>query len=216
MLQDKKGLRILNGFRHSALTVQANHAPRLSPRTRIPSVYREHPRTENPPEQARPQPIEQVNRLIHDICQMIYGVDVAVAQEFNLLTELQTLQSTYAQIGSLQISLNLHPAAIDVLTKEEEQEILSIAREALSNCVRHARATQAAISIRKRGDRIRLRISDDGRGFDMGNGRTGGYGLANMAARARKIGGALRIQSKEGKGTEIIMEFSLEPILSPV
>ncbi len=94
--------------------------------------------------------------------------------------------------------------------------MLSIAREGLSNCVRHARATHATISICRRGDRIRLQISDDGRGFATGDGRPQGYGLANMTARAKKIGGTLRIQSEEGRGTDIIAEFSLEPILTPV
>jgi signal transduction histidine kinase len=126
------------------------------------------------------------------------------------------LKSVYDQIGHVRISLDLHKAAIEVLTKEEEREILNIAREALSNCVRHAKATHTAISIRKRGDRIRLQISDDGRGFATTDDRPQGYGLANMTARAKKIGGTLRIQSEEGRGTDIIAEFLLEPILTPV
>lgn len=269
MLRDKKGFRILNGFRHSPLTVRANHAPWPSKRTGSSSVYRENPRMGYPmdtlrameqrlsalledrthigrdlhdgilqslyaiglhietewrehrhttpeSEQTHAHTIEQINRLIHDIRQMIHGLDEGVVQEFDLRQELQTLKSSYDQIGHMQISLDLHPAAIAVLTKEEEREILSIAREALSNCVRHARATHAAISIRKRGDRIRVQIRDDGQGFAMGDGRPQGYGLANMTARAKKIGGTLRIQSEEGRGTEIIAEFLLEPILTPV
>lgn len=182
----------------------------------IKTTWQKRPHSTPKSKQAHTHTIEQINRLIHDIDQMTQRLDVGVVQEFNLVTELQALKSTYAQIGSMQISLDLHPAAIEVLTKEEEQEILSIAREALRNCVRHARATHAAISIRKRGNRIRVRIGDDGQGFAMEDGRTGGYGLANMAVRAKKIGGTLRIQSKEGRGTEIILKFSLEPILAPV
>ena len=269
MLHDKKGFRLLNGFRDSALTVRSNHAPWPSRRTERSSVYRENQRMEEPmdtlrameqrlsalledrthigrdlhdcilqslyaiglnievewrghrqttpeSEQTHAHTVKQINRLIHDIRQMIHGLDEGVVQEFDLMTELQTLKSAYDQIGQVQIRLDLHPAAIDVLTKEEEREILSIVREALSNCVRHAKATHAAISIRKRGDRIRLQISDDGCGFAMGDGRPQGYGLANMTARAKKIGGTLRIQSEEGRGTDIIAEFLLEPILTPV
>ena len=269
MLHDKKGFRLLNGLRPSALTVRANHATWPSQRTERSSVYREspgmentmdtlrameqrlsalledrthigrdlhdcilqslyaiglnieatwreHPRATPESEQAHAHTIEQINRLIHDIRQMIHGLDEGVVQEFDLVTELQTLKSVYNQIGRMRISLDLHPAAIEVLTKEEEREILCIAREALSNCVRHARATHAAISIRKRGDRIRVQISDDGQGFAMRDGRPQGYGLANMTARAKKIGGTLRIQSEEGRGTEITAEFLLEPILAPV
>lgn len=269
MLQDKKGFRLLNGFRHSTLNARLNHASEPSQHTASSSSYRENPRMEDPmdtlrameqrlsalledrthigrdlhdcilqslyaiglnietewrgyrhtspeSEQTHAHTIQQINRLIHDIRQMIHGLDEGVLQEFDLRTELQTLKSAYDQIGHLRISFDLHPAAIEVLTKEEEREILSIAREALSNCVRHAKATHAAISIRKRGDRIRVQVSDDGRGFAMGDGRPQGYGLANMTARAKKIGGTLRIQSEEGRGTDIIAEFLLEPILTPV
>lgn len=160
--------------------------------------------------------VKQINRLIHDIRQMIRGLDEGVVQKFDLTSELQALKMSYDQVGHMRIALDLHPAAIEVLTKEEEQEILNIVREALSNCVRHANATHVDISIRKRGERIRVQISDDGKGFAIGDGRTPGYGLANMAARARKIGGTLRIQSEEGHGTKIIAEFSLEPMLVPV
>lgn len=269
MLRDKKGFRLLNGFRPSALNVRADPATWPSQRTERSSRYRESPGMEDPmntlrameqrlsalledrthigrdlhdcilqslyaiglnietewrrhrqttpeSEQTHAHTIEQINRLIHDIRQMIHGLDEGVVQEFDLETELQTLKSVYDQIGHVRIRLDLHPAAIEVLTKEEEREMLSIAREGLSNCVRHARATHATISIRRRGDRIRLQISDDGRGFATGDGRPQGYGLANMTARAKKIGGTLRIQSEEGRGTNIIAEFSLEPILTPV
>lgn len=182
----------------------------------IEAEWRKHRHTTPESEQTHAHTIEQINRLIHDIRQMIHGLDEGVVQEFDLETELQTLKSVYDQIGHVRIRLDLHPAAIEVLTKEEEREMLSIAREGLSNCVRHARATHATISIRRRGDRIRLQISDDGRGFATGDGRPQGYGLANMTARAKKIGGTLRIQSEEGRGTDIIAEFSLEPILTPV
>ncbi|OQW35598.1 MAG: hypothetical protein A4E20_01000 [Nitrospira sp. SG-bin2] len=182
----------------------------------IEAEWRRHRHTTPESEQTHAHTIGQINRLIHDIRQMIHRLDQGVVQEFDLTTELQTLKSVYDQIGHVRIRLDLHPAAIEVLTKEEEREMLSIAREGLSNCVRHARATHATISIRRRGDRIRLQISDDGRGFATGDGRPQGYGLANMTARAKKIGGTLRIQSEEGRGTDIIAEFSLEPILTPV
>jgi two-component system NarL family sensor kinase len=182
----------------------------------IEAARREHPQPTPDSEQVHVHTIEQINRLIHDIRQMIHGLDEGVVQDFDLVTELQALKSAYNQIGRMRISLDLHPAAIEVLTKEEEREILCIAREALSNCVRHANATHAAISIRKRGDRIRVQISDDGQGFAMRDGRPRGYGLVNMTARAKKIGGTLQICSKESHGTDIIAEFSLEPVLAPI
>jgi len=160
--------------------------------------------------------VEQIDRLIHEIRQMIRELNEGVVQEFDLAVELRALKATYNQIGRMRITLDLQPAAIEVLTKEEEREILNIVREALSNCVRHAHATHAAISIRKLGAKIRVDISDDGTGLALGDGRPLGYGLANIKSRAKKIGGTLRVRSEEARGTQLLVEFSLEPMLAPV
>lgn len=159
---------------------------------------------------------KQINHLIHEIRRMIHGLEKGTVQEFDLASELRTLSETYEQAGRLRIALDLQPHAIEVLTNEEEQEILNIVREALSNCARHADAARATVSIRKRGTRVRVRVSDDGVGFAARDGRTRGYGLANMDARARKLGGTLRVRSKMGQGTHIVVEFSVEPVLAPV
>jgi two-component system NarL family sensor kinase len=160
--------------------------------------------------------IYQINQLIHEIRGMIRELESGTVPEFDLSSELNVLCTTYEQTGRLQVKLDLQRSAIDVLTKEEEREILNIVREALSNCARHANATRAVVSIRMREARIRVSIHDDGIGFSTVAGRPRGYGLANMEARAKRLGGALRVQSKTGEGTQVIAEFSLEPLLTTV
>ena len=118
--------------------------------------------------------------------------------------------------GRVQVKLDLQRSALEVLTNEEEREILNIVREALSNCARHAHATRTVVSIRMRDASIRVNISDDGIGFSTAVGPSRGYGLANMEARAKRLGGALRVQSKTGEGTHIMAEFSLEPLLTSI
>lgn len=160
--------------------------------------------------------VEQINHLIHEIRRMIRGLELGTVQAFDLTSELSALCAIYKQAGRLQLTMDLESAALEVLTKEEEQEILNIVREALSNCARHANATKVTVAIRIQGTRIRVGIHDNGLGFVAGAGRSRGYGLANMQARARKLGGTLRIESTEGRGTHVIAEFSVEPILEPV
>lgn len=161
------------------------------------------------------QAVDQLNTLIQDIRRMIHGLEYGGVEEFDLASELRVLVDTYSQVGKLQIVLELQPAALEVLTGEEEREILNIVREALSNCVRHARAGRATITLQARGSRVRLAIGDDGVGFDSNKSQFAGYGLANMAVRAKKLGGQLMIRSQIGQGTHIVAEFSLEPILAP-
>lgn len=165
-------------------------------------------------EEADNRVIRQINQLIQEVRAMIREIESGNVREFDLSSELSVLCTTYEQTGRLHIKLDLQRSAIDVLTNEEEREILNIVREALSNCVRHANATRVVLSIRLREARIQVCIHDDGIGFSTEGGQPRGYGLANMEARAKRLGGALRVRSKSGEGTQIIAEFSLEPILT--
>ncbi len=165
---------------------------------------------------SQPKVIEQVNRLIHEIRGMIRELESDALREFDLSSELTALQTTYEQAGHLNVKLDLQRHAIEMLTHEEEREILNIVREALSNCARHAHATQAMVSIRMKDTRVRVSIQDDGIGFSPGSGSSRGYGLTNMETRAKKLGGMLRVQSRTGKGTQITAEFSLEPLLTSI
>ena len=187
-----------------AIGLSLEHSGRVTP-----------PHTPQTGRRSASEAVDQLNRLIQDIRRMIHNLEYGTLEEFNLPSELRLLVNTYAEATRLRIALDLQPQALEVLTGEEEREILNIVREALSNCVRHAGGEQATISLHKRGSRVRLAIEDNGSGFDQRNQQPPGYGLANMAARARKLGGHLTIRSHIGRGTKIVAEFSLEPILAP-
>jgi signal transduction histidine kinase len=93
-------------------------------------------------------------------------------------------------------------------TADAEMQLLRIAQESVRNAVRHGRATQVQIALSFEDDRIRLRISDDGRGFVpdeheavRGNGEH--LGLLTMRERAARIRGRIDIISSPGRGTTI-------------
>lgn len=159
---------------------------------------------------------DQLNRLIHDVRGMIRSLESGRVQDFDLPSELQSLINTYRHVSSLHISTDIGPGVIAMATNEEKREVLMIVREAVSNCVRHARATRATISLYAKGSRLRLLVTDDGIGFTQEGTRTKGYGLANMGSRAKKLGGRLLVRSQIGKGTRILVECMLEPGLPPV
>lgn len=183
------------------------------------SLERSRRLTSNNSRTSRPsgdEAVDQLNHLIQEIRRMIHGLEYGTVEAFDLASELHVLVDTYSRIGQLQIVMELQPAAVEILTGEEEREILNIVREALSNCARHARASQATVTLQTRGSKVRLAIGDNGSGFEPNNKQVAGYGLANMAARAKKLGGQLTIRSRVGRGTKIVAEFALEPILTPV
>ena len=160
--------------------------------------------------------VDQLNHLILEVRGLIQSLESDQVRGFDLGSELHSLIQTYKQISPLKISANIAPDVTGLVTNEEKREVLMIVREAISNCVRHAKAAHAAVSLYVRGSRLRLLVSDDGIGFAQEQRQAKGYGLANMSARATKLGGRLSVRSQVGKGTRILVEFSLEPDLSAV
>lgn len=164
----------------------------------------------------RDQAADQIHQLVQDIRRMILSVESDRVDPFRLVPELQTLAQTVERVSQVQVRVEVEPAAEEILTGEEACELVTIAREALSNCVRYARATRIEIALRRIGSRVQLRVRDDGLGFNVEHGPARGIGFAHMEDRVRKIGGRLEIQSTVGQGTCIIAHVYLEPILMQI
>lgn len=165
---------------------------------------------------ARGQAVDQLHTLIQNIRRMILSVESDRVDPFRLVSELQALAQTVERVSAVRIRVGVDQAAERILTGEEARELVTIVREALSNCVRHARATRIVIALRRIGSRVKLSICDNGSGFAVEHGLAKGIGFAHMEDRVGKIGGRLDIQSTVGRGTCIIAHVYLEPILTTV
>jgi two-component system, NarL family, sensor kinase len=88
-----------------------------------------------------------------------------------------------------------------------------IAQEALQNVVKHARATHAQVELRCDAASARLRVTDDGQGFDTAARPDTGtsYGLRSMSERAELIGGRLTVSSRPGIGTTVTATVPVRP-----
>ncbi|HUF19754.1 MAG TPA: response regulator [Burkholderiales bacterium] len=89
-----------------------------------------------------------------------------------------------------------------------------VVQEALTNAARHARASQIALELRVEPPMLRLRVHDDGEGFDTGEIRArilqgSSAGIAGMEERVALVGGRLQVASMPGKGTTVTAEFPL-------
>ncbi len=80
-----------------------------------------------------------------------------------------------------------------------------IAQEAVSNAVKHGRASHVWLELARRGTDVTLTIRDDGRGVPAGGAAAAGagMGLQTMAYRARIIGGTLDVRAGESGGTVV-------------
>jgi len=137
------------------------------------------------------QVIGGLNSVIRDVRQYIAGSSRQIPSGRQLRAELVELVAAIDSADAPRFQLGVDNAAVERLTRDEAEQVLSIAREALSNCLRHSHARYGAISLRLAGGGVRLEISDDGVGFDTRQPRQEGGGLDNIEARARQIGAAL-------------------------
>jgi signal transduction histidine kinase len=152
--------------------------------------------------------IDALHEAIAEIRTFIYGLRPGLDHEGSLGSALESL----AEETRLNTTTRIEVAANRVagLSPIVRGELLSIAREALSNVIRHADARRAMIEVAAGGGELRLEVADDGIGFDpsapLGEGHEG---LANMRRRAESMGGRLQVESALGAGTRIIITLPL-------
>ena len=84
-----------------------------------------------------------------------------------------------------------------------EEALYRIAQEALHNVVKHAAARQVRVEVGRVKHGVRLRIQDDGKGFDPTQVPAGHLGLTGMEARAARIGATFSCRTEPGKGTTV-------------
>ncbi len=83
-------------------------------------------------------------------------------------------------------------------------------QECLTNILKHAEAGEVMFSLRREGERVVVRIKDDGRGFDPAAIDDDALGLATMKGRLALFGGDLKIDTAPGRGTHLILELPLQ------
>jgi signal transduction histidine kinase len=128
------------------------------------------------------------------LCPAEASLDTAVAEVAQHLT---------SRCG-VALRLDLDPRA--ELPAHAREQLLRVLREAVWNALHHGHATAISVELTCAGG-VRLRVSDNGVGFDVDapfeNGR--GVGLVAMSERARALGGELRLRTSPGAGTDLAL-----------
>ena len=104
-----------------------------------------------------------------------------------------------------QFQLEVDPSAANWLTPTQATQLLHIAKEAMSNSLRHARASTLVVSLLPTVTGVRLEVIDNGDGFNPDALDAKGHGLRNMTSRAREIGADFKIVSAVGQGCRILV-----------
>jgi len=116
-------------------------------------------------------------------------------------TDIFREKSISFRVTEDQISNNLFLTAI------EKHNVYLVIKEALNNILKHAEASKVEIFISKVDGEISFFITDNGRGFNIGNYKKHGNGLTNLISRSNEINAEVKINSEPGKGTQIELKL---------
>ncbi len=142
----------------------------------------------------------ELRRISHDMA-------AATLNRFGLEKALKDLRDTLHINGRLQVELNTFGLERP-LERGVEIAVYRIIQEAVSNVLKHAKATELTIGITHAPGRLSVVVSDNGIGFDT-TVTSGGVGLANIRARAAALGAQVQIDSAPGKGTTVSVEWAV-------
>jgi signal transduction histidine kinase len=146
--------------------------------------------------------INSVDRTIRELRDYIFGLQPADLADGQLGRALQELVEGYAHSTGMTVSFQADPEAVSVLASCADQ-VVQMAREALSNAVRHSGAERLGCTLQAGAGKVVLEVTDDGAGFDPDCPPRRGLGLANLRTRAQALGGSLQIESGDGRGTSV-------------
>jgi PAS domain S-box-containing protein len=154
--------------------------------------------------------IKELNAVIRDVRSYIAWSEPKVSDGRQLKAAIERLARTMEGTHLLHFRLKVDQAAADRLAPEEASHVLYIAREAMSNSLRHSEARSGLVSLQRRDGHVRLQVEDDGVGFDPKDVKKTSQGLRNIAARAKELGAKLEIVSEPAWGVRIVLDIPKE------
>jgi len=152
--------------------------------------------------------------IIEKIRELAYGLRPPMLEHLGLAESLKWMIETYFTGGRLAVDYRVSGPPVR-LDPDLALAIYRIAQEALTNVVKHARATRVHVRLWLSGAAVRLDVHDDGCGFDaarIASERRVGLGLASMRERMDHLHGRLELRSRPGKGSQLTVTCPLETV----
>jgi PAS domain S-box-containing protein len=159
------------------------------------------------------EPLSSVARLSRELVDSMSDIVWAINPNKDHLSDLSQRMRHFASdvFTARQIDFRFRAPAAERDVKvgaNVRREFFLVFKEAVNNTVRHSGCATAEIEFRAEDDGLFLKLSDDGRGFDVSHASTG-HGLMSMRERTEGLGGRVEVISGPGKGTTLTFSIPL-------
>jgi signal transduction histidine kinase len=150
---------------------------------------------------------QDLNHVIEDLRKYIQDLQVGINYSVALHEQLNEIIEGFQQVSSARLVVDL-ARGFAQLSEPRLHALIQVIREALSNIVRHAEATEVYLDLHETSSQITLVISDNGRGFDS-NQVSAGNGLRNIRQRIYNLGGSVEIIGEPKRGTTLTVTLPI-------
>jgi signal transduction histidine kinase len=148
-----------------------------------------------------------VDKMFRTVRDLALGLRPSMLDDFGLQAALEWHVRDVTRRYGIDIELNVD-GNFDALPDQHQTCVYRAIQEALTNCVRHAKAHSIKVNVTGHDDGLHITVSDDGIGFDLAQ-RRDGLGLLGLEERVKELDGDMTITSAIGQGTTITMHLPL-------
>lgn len=150
-----------------------------------------------------------VRDSLQDVRRIIYDLRPMSLDDLGLIPTIQRYTATFTETTGIKTDV-VTSGSFEDLKPVVSLTAFRIIQESLSNIKKHSKASDAKIAIQEKEEKIILKVSDNGVGFDINQNKKeheteGGFGLYGMRERIGLLNGSIDIKSEIGKGTTIFV-----------
>jgi signal transduction histidine kinase len=158
------------------------------------------------------QTLEMVEKLADHVRNISNMLRPNFLDDLGLLPALLWLFENYTSQTGIQVSIQHNGLSGRRLKPEIEITVYRLVQEMLTNVARHSGAAHVEVMVWVSSNLIRVKVEDNGKGFDVTTLRPGhtGIGLSGISERIGWLGGVMNIESTPGSGTCITAEIALD------
>jgi ligand-binding sensor domain-containing protein/signal transduction histidine kinase len=153
-------------------------------------------------------PLSRIGELsresVDSMSDIVWAIDPLRDAPIHLLQRMRHVAGELLQTHGLRLRFESSGDMSPRLSADLRRHAFLIFKEILNNIVRHAGATAVTVEVSIGAQRLRVTVSDDGRGFDTSTAAEG-QGLRNMLRRCGSLGGSLDVMSRPGTGTRVTL-----------